>query len=66
MSRDRSGKGATVPELDFKRIEYDREEIEAARRAAPDDLHDVLGLTEEHEPEAKGSWYYWREKKADG
>lgn len=59
-------KGSTVPELDFKRIEYSKDEIRAARLASPPDLHDKLGLTEEHEPEAKRSWYYWKKEKDHG
>lgn len=61
----KKSKGSTVPELDFKRIEYTPEEIETARRRAPEDLHDVLGLLPEHEPDRPGGWFYWR-KKTDG
>jgi hypothetical protein len=63
--RGADAKGTTVPELDFKRIEFDKDEIDHARgvvaansKDAEDcqDLLDKLGLLPEHEPPA--GWYY--------
>lgn len=49
----RKPKGSTVPELDYSRVWFSPEDIAAARRKAPEDLHDVLGLLPE-----QSDWYY--------